>query len=240
MISTKKPIIGMTPLVERATNRQFMLNTYTESVLDAGGVPVMLPITDEDKNIEHIAEMCDGFLFTGGHDVHPCLYGEEMLDCVAPCEERDSFETKLLSLALKTNKPILAICRGMQLLNVVLGGSLFQDIQTQCSNDIEHRMGEPSDNVIHEISIIDDTPLMAIVGKKSDMINSYHHQCVKTVGEGLKIMAYASDGIIEGMYMPDKKFVLGVQWHPERLAKKYDSALSLFKVFIENCVEGEE
>lgn len=95
--------------MERAANRQFMLNTYAESIHDAGGIPVMLSLSEDDENI---VSLCDGFLFTGGHDVHPSLYSEEKLDCVAPCEERDAFEIKLLHEALKTDKPVLCICRG--------------------------------------------------------------------------------------------------------------------------------
>ena len=234
-MDSKKTIIGLTPLVERAADKQFMLNTYMESIYDAGGVPVMLSLTEDNENISAIADFCDGFIFTGGHDVHPALYGEEKLECVAPCEERDAFEIKLLREVLRLDKPVLCICRGMQLLNVVLGGNLYQDIQTFCPSDTEHRMGEPSDKVIHSVKFLENTPIAKILGRDEDIINSYHHQCVKELGEGLKIMAYAPDGIVEGLYMPDKNFVLAVQWHPERLTKKYDSALALFKAFIKAC-----
>lgn len=233
MKKTTKPIIGMTALVDRGEGKQFMLNTYTESIKDAGGIPVMLHTTDDDESIARLAEMCDAFLFTGGHDVHPSMYGEEMIEGVGPCEERDAFEKKLLLAVLETDKPILAICRGMQLMNVVLGGSMYQDIMTQRPTDVEHRMPAPSDKVIHSVRITPDTPLCSILGTENDEINSYHHQCVKEVGQGLETMAFAPDGIIEGLYMPDKKFVLGVQWHPERLAKKYENAAKLFKAFIQ-------
>ena len=240
MAISNKPLIGITPLVERAANKQFMLNTYMESVYDAGGVPVMLSLTEDEESISKIADMCDGFLFSGGHDVHPSLYSEEMLDCVAPCEERDAFEIKLLHKVLKADKPVFCICRGMQLLNVALGGTLYQDIATFCPSDTEHRMSEPSDKVIHGVEFKENTPIAEILRKDEDVINSYHHQCVKKAGEGLKIMAWAPDGIVEGLYMPDKKFVLAVQWHPERLTKKYDSALKLFKAFVKACQKEDE
>lgn len=234
-----KPIIGMTPLVDRTAGMVMMLHTYTESILDAGGIPMVLPLTEEEKDIEQILKVCDGFVFTGGHDIDPELYGEEKLDCVGPCKERDDFEMRLLPKAIESGKPVLAICRGMQLLNVALGGSLYQDIPTQLPSQVEHRMSPASDKVIHEISIVDETPLMDIVGKKCIMVNSYHHQCVKKLGDELEVMAYAPDDIIEGVYMPEKKFVVAVQWHPERIYKNHEDNKKLFEAFIKAVEENE-
>jgi len=227
-----KLIIGMTPLVDRTAEQIMMLNTYTQSILDVGGIPMVLPLTEEEQDIEQILKVCHGFVFTGGHDVEPRLYGEEKLDCVDPCKERDNFEMKLLPKVIAADKPVLAICRGMQLLNVALGGSLYQDIPTQLPSQIQHRMSPASDKVIHEISVVDGTPLMKIVRKNGIMINSYHHQCVKKLGDGLEVMAYAPDGIIEGIYMPEKKFVVAVQWHPERIYKKYEDSKKILEAFI--------
>jgi len=234
-----KPIIGMTPLMERKAEQIMMLHTYTQSILDAGGIPMVLPLTEEEQDIDQILKVCDGFVFTGGDDIDPGMYGEEKLDCVGPCKERDNFEMKLLHKAIAADKPVLGICRGMQLLNVALGGSLYQDITTLLPSHIEHRMEPPLDKVIHEIRIVDETPLMNVIGKNHIMINSYHHQCVKKLGVELEVMAYAPDGIIEGIYMPQKKFVQAVQWHPEQIYKKYEDNQKLIEAFIKATDEAK-
>ena len=235
MENVKKPIIGLTPLVDGGDYRTFMLPTYISSVVDAGGLPVILTPTADEEYIDKMIEMCDGFVFTGGHDVSPELYGEEKLDCVGPNPLRDEFETLLLPKVLDRDMPVFAICRGMQLLNVILGGNLYQDIPTFCPSDLEHRMGEASDKVIHEIDIVKDTPLAKITGQTHIHINSYHHQAIKNLGKGLKVAAFATDGIIESLYMPDKKFVLAVQWHPERISKNHEEEMQLFKEFVKVC-----
>ena len=232
MRRTKKPIIGMAPLVDSGAGMTTMLNTYTESILAAGGIPLILPLSEETENLEQMLEVCDGFVFTGGPDVDTAVYGEEKMDCTSLCKERDGFEMKFLPLVLESDKPVLAICRGMQLLNVALGGSLYQDIPTQLPSETEHRMGTVSDQVIHEVEIVEGTPLMEIAGEKKIPVNSYHHQCVRKLGSGLEVMAYSPDGIIEGIYLPEKRFVVAVQWHPERIFHRYGEERKLFEAFI--------
>ena len=137
----------------------------------------------------------------------------------------------------KQGKPILGICRGLQSLNVALGGSLYQDINTQFPVTAEHRMQEPVNVVGHGVTVLPNTPLAQIAGCESYMVNSYHHQAVKKLGKGLEIMAYSQDGLIEGAYMPDRKFVLGVQWHPERISEVDEQAQRLFAAFVDACRE---
>ena len=183
--------------------------------------------------------MVDGYLFTGGHDVDPHMYGEEPLPvCGTCCHERDILEEKIYGIAKAEDKPVLGICRGIQLINVLQGGTLYQDLPRQFSGtkEIEHHMTAPYDRTVHEVSITEGTPLYTLLEKKTLPVNSYHHQGVHTVGEGLEVMAVSEDGLVEGVYVPDKKFIWGIQWHPEFIYQKDDTARKIFRAFVEACV----
>ena len=236
----KRPLIGITPYNsdESLPHRFGIACNYMESVLRAGGLPVILPFVTASEEIAPYLELCDGFLLSGGVDIDPALYGEEKLEaCGTVSKRRDAFEMAFIPAALSCGKPILGICRGVQSLNVVLGGSLYQDINTQFPITAEHRMQEPVNVVGHAVKIVAGTPLEAIGGKDQYMVNSYHHQAVKKLGKGLEIMAYSEDGLIEGVYMPARKFVLGVQWHPERISEVDEQAQGLFAAFVDACRE---
>lgn len=194
--------------------------------------------------MDELLERVDGVLFSGGPDIHPGLYGEELLDCCgALAPERDALEIPLMQKAIAMDKPVFGICRGFQVLNVVTGGTMYQDINTQnkSSVHIEHQRTKPEekDKVMHKVNVIRDTPLHTFSeGLLQIGVNTLHHQGVKKLGEPLRSMAIADDGIVEAAYYPGKKFVMGVQWHPEILGLGDKVANNLFTAFVEACAQN--
>ncbi|NMC56332.1 MAG: gamma-glutamyl-gamma-aminobutyrate hydrolase family protein [Eubacteriaceae bacterium] len=234
----KKPIIGVTPLFDDRRESIWMVAGYLKSIQYAGGIPVVLSLSDCEKEINQIAQDFDGFLFTGGHDVDPSVYGEEKLPfCANTCKYRDDFEKILFEKALKYKKPILAICRGFQFMNAMLGGSLYQDIESQTKPNVKltHSQEKPYNAAAHSVKIYRDTPLYDLIKADDIEVNSIHHQAVKVLSDKLVPMAIAPDGIIEAAYMPDEKFVLGVQWHPEFMYENDEAAARLFEGFVIAC-----
>lgn len=230
------PVIGIVPLIDVKLNSYWMLPEYMDSIRLAGGLPVMLPPTEEAENIADIAAFCNGFLFAGGNDIQPSFYGEEKLpECGASLPIRDTMETMLLKEVLKTDKPVLGICRGMQLMNVVLGGTLYQDIFTQMTTDLPHRQKPPYDVPVHTVTAEKETPLHALLGKDTLEVNSRHHQAVKELAPALSPMAYAPDGIIEAVHMSEKPFVWAVQWHPEHSHLSSPDSVEIFRAFVDAC-----
>lgn len=233
----KKPIIGVVPLVDIERDSLWMLPGYMDGITEAGGLPVILPLTTDMKDIKQLVEQFDGFLFTGGQDVGPALYGEDVqYDNVISCSERDILEDELLQEAFHVNKPILGICRGLQLMNASLGGTLYQDLGSQYKSDIKHRMEIAPDQSWHKVKIVPDTLLSDIIKIDTYGVNSLHHQAVKKLSLFLKACAISEDGIIEGAYCPEKKFVLGVQWHPEFSYKKDVYAKEIFNAFVASAM----
>ena len=209
---------------------------YVESVTMAGGTPLLLAPIDSSEQIRELVGLCDGILLTGGADVSPECYGEEKLEvCGNACEERDRFEIALVREALEKDIAVFGICRGSQLLNVALGGSLWQDIPSQLPNSICHRATD--ENPAEHNVILTDEGFCRKIGFSSEQfaVNSYHHQAVKELGKGLEILAKAEgDGMVEGVYMPSRNFVVAVQWHPELWTDKDANAMALFKAFVES------
>ncbi|MEL7571118.1 MAG: gamma-glutamyl-gamma-aminobutyrate hydrolase family protein [Eubacteriaceae bacterium] len=234
----KKPIIGVTPLFDDRRESIWMVSAYLNAIQCAGGIPVVLSLSDCEEEIVQIAQNFDGFLFTGGHDIHPSLYGEEKLTvCGKTCEYRDVFEKILFEKALEYKKPVFAICRGFQFMNAVLGGSLYQDFKSQAVLPIQliHSQEKPYGSAAHSVKIYRDTPLYDLIKADEIEVNSIHHQAVKVLSERLIPMAIALDGIIEAAYMPDEKFVLGVQWHPEFMYENDEASARLFEGFVNIC-----
>ena len=237
-MATVKPLIGLTPLVDEERDSYWMLRGYMKGIELAGGVPVMLPLMDDDAAIERMADTMDGFLFTGGPDVSPEVYGQEKLpECGLVVPGRDALETKLLTAVLKRNKPVLGICRGIQLINSVLGGTLYQDLPTQHPSETSHRMKPPYDQVWHEVSLVEGSPLQKTLGKASTGVNSCHHQAILDLAPGLVPMAWSPDGLIEAVHMPEKKFLWAVQWHPEFSYKVNDDSVEIFKAFVASMAD---
>lgn len=231
-----KPIIGLVPLVDEGRDSYWMLPGYMRGIEQAGGVPVMLPLSDDPDAIATLAGHCDGFLFTGGHDVSPSLYGEETLpQCAAVCPGRDRMEKPLLEAALNANKPVFGICRGIQLINALLGGTLYQDLPTQHPSDTCHHMDAPYNRVAHEVTLLPGTPLQALLDEETLGVNSCHHQAIKALSPRLSPMAVAPDGIVEAAWMPDRRFVWAVQWHPEFFDADHEPSQKLFDAFVRAC-----
>lgn len=211
----KRPLICVLPLADTDRESWWMLPGYMELIREAGGLPLMPALGSSQEEIEQIAQLCDGFLFTGGHDVAPALYGEENRSCGALSAERDELEAALLPLVLAADKPVLGICRGLQFINAFLGGTLWQDLPTEYDSPICHRMQKPYHRDAHSVTFLPDTPFASLYGEGEYGVNSLHHQAIKELAPALCAAAVAPDGLIEAAWMPEKRFVLAVQWHPE-------------------------
>lgn len=230
----RKPMIGVTPLFDRAKDSYWMLPGYFQALEHAGAVPVMLPLTDDEDVLRRAIDSLDGFLMTGGPDAAPAYYGEERKPaCGEICPERDAMEMTLLRLLWETDKPVFGICRGLQMMNVQRGGTLYQDIPTEHPSDAEHRMQAPYDRTVHLVTILPESPLYALFGADTAGVNSSHHQAIKTLAPGLRPMAIAPDGLTEAIYAPEKHFYWAVQWHPERLWEKDENSRRLFAAFVD-------
>lgn len=226
-------IIGILPSVDKNKNSTVIYH-YVCSIEKAGGTPIVLPYCEDDNSLEHFTALCDGFCFAGGSDIDPARYGEEKKEtCGDVIEPRDDFDFRAFEKILKTGKPILGICRGAQLINVALGGTLYQDIPTEIHTSLNHRQTEADEVRTHEVHISENSPLYKILGQAHIGVNSFHHQCAKKLGDGLVPMAKADDGIVEASYLPSHRYLLAIQWHPERL---YDeNSGKIFKDFVNAC-----
>ena len=230
-----KPVIGILPLWDEERESLWMLPGYMNGIIKAGGCPFMLPLTDDKDMISQFVSMCDGFLFTGGQDVSPDIYNSAVkYNSVIPCRERDEMELLLLKEALIRDKSILGICRGIQLINAVLGGTLYQDLPTETNSNLEHHQNPPYDVPAHKVLIEKNSPLFELLQTTELAVNSYHHQAVKALSPKLTCMAKATDEIVEAVYMPNKNFVWAVQWHPEFSYLSNDSSMKIFNEFIKN------
>ena len=230
-----KPVIGLIPLIDEERASYWMLPGYMSGISEAGGIPLMLPLHMTQEDICQAAETFDGFLLTGGHDVSPALYGEKPIDaCGKTSKERDSLETAVFKAARTLDKPMLGICRGIQLINVLMGGTLYQDIPLQYPSKVNHHGRPPYDQPVHGIDIIKGTPLYECCGAHME-VNSYHHQAVKTLAPGLVAMAYAPDGLIEAVYDPQAHFLWAVQFHPEFAYRKDEKCRLIFEHFVDAC-----
>jgi len=225
----KKPIIGINGNLTKDGRYVKLSQEYSRAVLKAGGIPVILPsLPQPDKGLlESILDRIDGLLLSGGHDLSPRFYGEKILNkkVILLPELKQRFDLALTKSALKRKIPILGTCYGVQLINVSLGGALFQDIAAQIKSAIGHRKS------YHKVYLCEGTLLHRIIGKKYIITNSTHHQSIKTPGKNLIINARAEDTIIEGVELPDG-FCLGVQWHPERMMDSKEQ-VNLFRAFIQ-------
>ena len=232
-----RQIIGIVPLVDETKESLWMVPGYMDGISEAGGIPVMLPLTHDKRVIEQLLDTVQGVLLTGGHDVNPEMYGEKrMPECGTPCGERDLMESEVLKQALDRDIPVLGICRGIQFINAYLGGTLYQNLPSQHASDIEHHQKPPYDEPVHSVNIMKDSGLYRLLGKETIQVNSYHHQAVKEKASILSTMALSEDGLIEAVEMPDKRFVWAVQWHPELSFRKDENSRMIFDEFIRKCI----
>lgn len=226
-------MIGLVPLTDRERESYWMLPGYMKGIEDAGGLPVMLPLTADDGLIRQIAEEMDGFLFTGGQDVSPALYGQERSEHCGECStERDEMERRLFALVYEKDKPALGICRGIQLINVLMGGTLYQDLPTEHISDIRHRQNPPYDIPCHAVTVLEESPLYKLLKKDVLKVNSYHHQAVRDLADGLEQMAVSEDGLTEAVRVCGKRFIWAVQWHPEFSFCKDEDSRKIFWKFV--------
>ena len=225
------PLIGITPLVDIERESYWMLPGYMQAVSAAGGTPVMLPLTDDAGTLEQLTDLCDGMLFSGGHDVSPALYGARPIpQCGTVSPERDAMESKLLQLALERDKPVLGVCRGLQFMNAALGGTLYQDIKP-----FEHVPHNDHWAKVHTVTVRRGTLLSRLLGQDTVLVNSQHHQAADRIAPELEIATLSEDGIVEALEKPDAHFCLGVQWHPEWLSDADPAQQGLFGAFVEAC-----
>lgn len=236
----KKPLIGITlDVLSDSEKYRYSLfpwyalrRNYADSVINAGGLPVMVPCQIEA--VDDIVSLIDGLIIPGcDWDINPRFYDQEADNKIMSIDEKVTFELALVKKVLEQNIPFLGICHGMQLLNVLLGGDLIRHIPDAIKSDINHEQPSPKDVPSHLIRIKKDT-LMAKIAKDytEALVNSTHHQAVNNLGKGLQVSATAPDGIIEAIELPTNKFVLGVEWHPEYLHRKQDLDIKLFDAFI--------
>lgn len=229
----KKPIIGIVPLVDIERESYWMLPGYMKGIEQAGGIPLMLPLTSDEENLQQLAEELDGFLYAGGQDISPNLYAQRRSRmCGQCCHERDEMETILFRMVYEQDKPLLGICRGIQCINVVMGGTLYQDLPSEHSSDTEHHQIPPYDVPVHSVKIIGDSPLYKLLKKETLMVNSYHHQAILTLAPKVSAMAVSEDGLIEAVCVPKKRFIWGIQWHPELSCLVDENSKKIFSEFI--------
>lgn len=232
----KKPLIGVTPLYDDAKESIWMLPGYMDVLLSCGALPLILPFDSAQADVAQLVALCDGFLFTGGQDVAPSLYGEQTLPaCGALHPGRDALEQVLYAQAFAADKPIFGICRGLQFLNVMQGGTLYQDLDTQMQGAVSHRMQPPYDAPWHQVQLIAGTPLHALLGSAQISVNSCHHQGIRRLGKGLVPMAQAPDALVEAFYCPGKRFVQAVQWHPEFAWRTDTRQRQMIEAFVQAC-----
>lgn len=241
----KHPIIGIAPSLEvyekgpYVSQNKLGLNCfYIEAISLAGGIPLILPILQNQDQLKSQLDLIDGLLLCGGDDVHPEFYGEEPhLALGNTFTERDHHELRLIKYAKKAEMPILGICRGMQLLNVAFGGTLYQDIPQQYpTNNHCHLQTLAPALSEHKVILSAGSHLHQIFNRSELHVNSLHHQGIKKLADSLQATAHAPDGMIEAIEAKEEPFLIGIQWHPEQMIKSEPIMQVLFKAFISHCL----
>lgn len=234
---TARPRVGLTLDVDRGGGRYTLEARYVEAVLAAGGLPILLPHA-RDVAGAYLA-LLDALVVTGGaFDVPPELYGEARRDvCGALQPERTAFERDLVEAALAARLPVLGVCGGMQLMNVVRGGTLHQDLPAD-TGIAGHEQPAPKDAPSHDVLVAPGTQLASLVGAGPLPVNSTHHQAVKEPGAGVLVSARAADGVVEAIELPDLPFALGVQWHPEAVARHEPRHAALYRGLVQAAREA--
>ena len=210
---------------------------YTDAIASSGASPVLIPSTRDTAALDRVLGALDGLVLTGGGDVDPSRYGAARIPACGPADDiRDESEFYLCREAIRRRIPLLGICRGLQVMNTALGGTLYQDIGEEYGSEIEHKRMDLRAEAVHEVFVSEGTLLRDILRRKSLGVNSRHHQAIRRLADGLIISARAGDGIPECVELPGGVFTLAVQWHPESLlANGIDGAREIFEAFISAC-----
>jgi putative glutamine amidotransferase len=243
------PLIGISTMDDHDAAgihapRFSMNQSYSKAVMAAGGVPILIPHQEEPEALRRIYEVLDGILLPGGLDVHPKYYGQDPHPALDPVDVGlDTAETTMIPWALEDDMPIFGICRGEQILNVVMGGTLVQDIYSEYPTTIDHRESfkrKIRDYLAHDIAIDPGSRLRELVDADRVWVNTSHHQAIDKVAPGLVATAWSPDGIIEAVESPDHYFVMAVQCHPEEMWRKHKWASNLFETFVRAAIEAKQ
>ncbi len=240
----KKPIIGITSAYEKEEglknyHRSTVSVDYSKAVVAAGGIPVIIPTLDNEEVIDEQLNLIDGLILSGGSDLNPIYFGEDFKDkmgVISP--ERDKSEMIILEKFMKTDKPVLGICRGHQILNVFYGGTLYQDLSYYKGDVLKHRQDLHPELEVHKVKIKEGSMLHSLYGD-SVMTNSFHHQSLNKIGNGFKVVAETADGIVEAIEKDGDRFCMGIQWHPEMMVARGNKNMEkIFKLFIDKTQEN--
>lgn len=245
-MSRRAPVIGITADLSAAQGDEngaareathFLPHRYCRAIVNAGGVPLILPALNSKTALQRLFDLVDGLLISGGDfDIHPSYYGEKPIPGLGVIKrDRTEFELDLTATALKRDRPVLGLCGGEQAINVVSGGTLYQDIPTQLPRAGNHQLSHKKETGGHRILVHQRTRLREILRHRSVEVNTTHHQAVKQTGKGLIVNATAEDGLIEGIESVHHSFVVGLQWHPEVLAVRFQHQRRIFSSFIAAC-----
>ena len=227
-----KPLIGIS--LGYSPTKNSVNNTYVNSILMNGGVPYLIPVTDDVEVLRQVVAQLDGIVFTGGEDFAPAYFGEEEHEHLGEVNvNRDTYDLTLFKLASDRNIPTLGICRGLQLINVGMGGTLYQDLPSQKPSDINHRQEEAGTVATHSVSVVEGSLMHQILGEKEIQVNTFHHQAIKKLAPGLKIVGWANDSVPEMIEAYPNRQILGTQFHPEIFTANGDKLLGkLFQFLI--------
>ncbi len=233
-----RPVIGVTPGYDYDNKTTYIKHGYCEGLNESGAISLLIPAVSDEKILDEVFENLDGILLSGGPDIDARLYNEENLpfnDCISPV--RDNLEIYLAKKALASGKPVLGICRGIQIMNVAAGGTLYQDICAQMTSNtvLKHSQQAPKWHPTHDIKISEGSKVWKMFGKPVLSVNTFHHQAVKDVAAGFVVTSNSSDGVIESIEHTAHPFAVGVQWHPELMWENYPEQLNLFKLFVDSC-----
>ena len=239
---SKRAIIGISSsiIVDNSGSfagykRAYVNKDYVDAVIRAGGVPLIIPFSTDKEVIISQAQLIDGLILSGGHDISPYNYGQEPSQKIGETfPERDTYEMILLEESKKRDIPILGICRGFQLINVAAGGTLYQDLSLIPGNILKHDQVSNPTLKTHKVEIKENSFISSIFGKET-MVNSFHHQVINKVANDFIVVAKASDGVVEAIEHKTYKFLVAVQWHPEMLAVNCEKARELFSKFVEEA-----
>lgn len=235
----RKAIIGITANQDKDYKEYRLNKSYSKAIISAGGLPVILPVISDETIIKEYIKEIDGLLLTGGADPDPLIYGENPLPFTGSIDPlRDSFELEIFKYAFQEKLSILGICKGIQIINIAMGGTLYQGLDSQREGVFKHNQEAPSWYPTHNVKIEADSYLNQIVKQEKIKVNSNHHQSIKDVSSKFLVSAKAEDGVIEAIEIGEERFVMGVQWHPETMWKNSHENFNIFKEFVSQSEKG--